>query len=174
MAADKLTKSSNIILVILWTKRILEQVGTISKLLFYGWGSSLFFSSHGCICSIWKFLCCGLNWSCSSWPMLQQHQIWAASVTYAAACNNAGSLTHRARLGMEPASSRIPVEFLTCWATTRTLRKVTFWFTFPKVEEWQIFRGIFSSVFNPVVEGLANFNVHMKYRFWFCNPGLGL
>ena len=26
-------------------------------------------------------------------PQPQQHQIWAASVTYAAACGNAGSLT---------------------------------------------------------------------------------
>ena len=34
------------------------------------------------------------------------HQIWAASVTYAAACSNAGSLTHWARPRIEPASSR--------------------------------------------------------------------
>ena len=34
-----------------------------------------------------------------------QHQIWATSVTYAAVCGNAGSLTHWARPRMEPISS---------------------------------------------------------------------
>ena len=38
-------------------------------------------------------------------PQPQQCQIWAASVTYTAACSNAGSLTHWVRPGMEPTSS---------------------------------------------------------------------
>ena len=66
--------------------------------------------------SIWKFLVQGSNLSCSCWPMPQpqpwQHRIRAASATYAAACNNAGSLTHWARPGIEPASSRIPCQVL--------------------------------------------------------------
>ena len=38
-------------------------------------------------------------------PRPQWRQIWATSVTYMAACGNAGSLTHWARLGMEPKTS---------------------------------------------------------------------
>ena len=38
-------------------------------------------------------------------PQSQRHGIWAASVIYAAACSNAGSLTHRVRPGIKPASS---------------------------------------------------------------------
>ena len=47
------------------------------------------------------------NWSCScrSIPQPQQHGIWASSMTYAAACGKAGSLTHWTRLGSELASS---------------------------------------------------------------------
>ena len=41
---------------------------------------------------------------------LQLHQIQAASETYATACDNTGSLTHRARPGIEPASS-----WTLCW-----------------------------------------------------------
>ena len=37
-------------------------------------------------------------------PQPQQCQIWAASVTYATACGNAGSLTHWTRTGTELAS----------------------------------------------------------------------
>ena len=39
-------------------------------------------------------------------PQPQQHGIQAVSVTYSAVCGNAGSLTHRARPGIEPASSQ--------------------------------------------------------------------
>ena len=51
----------------------------------------------------------GWNWSYGCWPMPQPqpHQIRAASVTYTAAHSNARSLTHWARLGIEPASSWI-------------------------------------------------------------------
>lgn len=41
MAADKLINNSNILLVILWTNRILEQVGTISNLCFIGEGDHI-------------------------------------------------------------------------------------------------------------------------------------
>ena len=53
-----------------------------------------------------KFPGKGLNQSCSCRPMPQplQHQIWAASAAYTAACSNARSLTHGARPRMEPAS----------------------------------------------------------------------
>ena len=43
--------------------------------------------------------------SCQPMPHPQQHQIWAASVTYAAACGNDGSLSHWARPGIKPVSS---------------------------------------------------------------------
>ena len=39
----------------------------------------------------WKFPGQGLNQSCSCRPTPQPHQILATSVTYAAACNSAGS-----------------------------------------------------------------------------------
>ena len=42
-------------------------------------------------------------------PQPQQLRIWAASVTYTTVHGNAGSLIHWARLGVEPASSWIPV-----------------------------------------------------------------
>jgi len=47
-------------------------------------------------------------------PMLypQQHQNWATSVTYTTAHGNAGSLTHWARPGIEPATSWFPVGFI--------------------------------------------------------------
>ena len=41
----------------------------------------------------------------------------AAAYTIATACDNAGSLTHWAKLGVEPASLRILVGFLTHWTT---------------------------------------------------------
>ena len=49
--------------------------------------------------------------------------MWAPSVsaTCVIAQGNAGSLTHGARPGIEPASSWIPVVFLTRWATIGTL-----------------------------------------------------
>ena len=66
----------------------------------------------------WKQSC-----SCRPTPQPQEHWLWAAPVTYAAACGNAGSLTHRVRPGMELAFSWILVRLLTCWATTGTPRK---------------------------------------------------
>ena len=64
---------------------------------------------------IWKFLCYRSNWSCSCcWSTLQPQQcgIQAMSATYTAAHGNAGSLTHWARPGIEPASSLILVRFV--------------------------------------------------------------
>ena len=56
----------------------------------------------------------GANWSlsCQLMPQPQQCQIWAASVTYTTAHGNAGSLTHGARPGIEPASLWILVRFV--------------------------------------------------------------
>ena len=42
--------------------------------------------------------------------------LWPTTTTH----SNARSLTHWVRSGIEPASSWIPVRFLTCWATTGT------------------------------------------------------
>ena len=61
------------------------------------------------------------GWSHSCWPTSQPqpqpHQIQAPSATYTTAHGNPGSWTHWARPGIKPASSRILVKFLTCWAT---------------------------------------------------------
>ena len=58
----------------------------------------------------------------SFWSTLQPQKCWNcdASVTYASAFGNAGSLAHWAMPGIETASSRIVVRFLTCWATVET------------------------------------------------------
>ena len=79
-----------------------------------------FFSFYGCTCSTWKFLGYRSNQSCSCRPTAQPHQhlIQAASATYAAACRNAGSLTHWGRPKFELISSWILVRFLSHWATT--------------------------------------------------------
>ena len=42
------------------------------------------------------------------------------SATYTTVCGNAGSLTHRVRPGIKPASSWILVRLVTCWATMGT------------------------------------------------------
>ena len=56
----------------------------------------------------------GSNWSCSCQPMPQpqQWQIQVMSATHTTADSNSGSLTHRARPVMEPASSWILVRFV--------------------------------------------------------------
>ena len=89
----------------------------------------LFICLLASVCLLWKNLCLGplpifffsflwphprhmeipelgLNWRCSCEPTPQPHQhwIWAASVTYPAACSNTGTLTHWVRPGIEPAS----------------------------------------------------------------------
>ena len=46
--------------------------------------------------------------------------IWATFMTYGTACGNAKSLTHRARPGIQPASSHRLCGSLTHWATMRT------------------------------------------------------
>ena len=66
----------------------------------------LFFQGH--TCSIWKFPGQGSNESCSCQPM----QIQALSATYTTAHGNTRSLTHWVRPGIEPASSWIPVRFV--------------------------------------------------------------
>ena len=45
-------------------------------------------------------------------PEPRQCQIWAVSATYARAYSNAGSLTHWARPGMEPATSWFLIRFI--------------------------------------------------------------
>ena len=64
----------------------------------------------------------GSNRSCSHRPTPepQQHQIQAASVTHTTAHGSAGSLTHRARPGIEPATSWFLVGFVNHGATTGT------------------------------------------------------
>ena len=57
-----------------------------------------------------------LNWSyysCPPTPQSRQPKIQAMPVTYTTAHGNAGSLTHWVRPGIEPASSRVLVGFVT-------------------------------------------------------------
>ena len=57
--------------------------------------------------------------SCRPMPQPRQLGIQAVSVTYTTAHGNAGSLTHWARPGIEPESSRI-LAFIDHWATKGT------------------------------------------------------
>ena len=84
----------------------------------------------GRTCSIWRFP--GSNWSysCRPSPQPQQHQIWAVSVTYTTAQDNAGSLTHWARLGIEPASSWFLVRVIFTVSRRELQKFVGFFFLF--------------------------------------------
>ena len=72
----------------------------------------------------------GLTWSCSCspTPQPQQHCIWATAETYAAACGNARSLAHWARLGIKPASSWRLCQFLNPLSDNGNSKKI-FWYT---------------------------------------------
>ena len=61
-------------------------------------------------------------------PQPQQCGIWATSATYTTAHGNAGSLTHRARAGIEPATSWFLVGFVNHWATIETPYFLFFFF----------------------------------------------
>ena len=96
-------------------------IGNLYFILFYFIFRALWKSIEG---TLWKFPGWGLkqSFSCRLMPWPQQLQIWAALVTYAAACSNARSLTHWARPGVEP----YPHGRLTCWATPGTSELVFF------------------------------------------------
>ena len=68
---------------------------------------SLSFHSH--TCGLGKFPRLGAESEPRLWhaPQPQQHWIQTASLTYATACTNTGSLTPWARSGIEPISSQI-------------------------------------------------------------------
>ena len=70
----------------------------------------------------------GSNRSYGCWPMPQpqQRQILAASATYTTAHGNARSLTHRARPGLEPASSWMLTGLVNRWAPTGVPRAFSF------------------------------------------------
>ena len=53
-----------------------------------------------------------ISYSCHPTPQPQQCGIWAPSATYTTAHGNAGSLTHWARPGIEPASSWMLIRFV--------------------------------------------------------------
>ena len=73
---------------------------------------SCFFAFYGHTCSISKFPGQGSNQSCCCWPMPQQRRIWAASMTFTIAHDNARSPTYWKRPGVKPASSWILVGFV--------------------------------------------------------------
>ena len=63
-------------------------------------------------------------------PQPQQHQIWAAFVTYTTAHGNAGSLTHWGRPGIEPVSSWILVRFVSTepqWELIMPILEISKW-----------------------------------------------
>ena len=78
--------------------------------------------SQRCSCGIWRFPGQGSNGSCSRWPtpQPQQRRIWAASATYTTTHSNAGSLTHWAGPGIEPATSWFLLRFVNHCAMTGT------------------------------------------------------
>ena len=86
--------------------------------------SFVLFAGHTSI--TWRFPGSGSNWSFICWPAMQaqQRQIRVASATYITAHSNAGSLTHWARPGIEPATSSFLVGFFStapCWELQITL-----------------------------------------------------
>ena len=76
--------------------------------------NNFLFSFLGHTRGIWRFPGQGSNQSFSHWPspQPQQCQIQATSSTYTTAHGNAGSLTHWARPGIEPASSWLLSRFV--------------------------------------------------------------
>ena len=90
---------------------------TLSHMLEYFFLSFCIF--QGCTRGIWRFSGQGSNWSYShrSTPEPQQCGIRAMSATYTKVHGNAGSPTHWARTGIEPATSWFLVGFINHWAT---------------------------------------------------------
>ena len=78
---------------------------------------------------IWRLPGEGSTRSCSRRPTPepQQRGIRAASATYTTAHGNAGSLTHWARAGTEPATSWFLVRFFNHCTTTGTPQNIFFW-----------------------------------------------
>ena len=68
------------------------------------------FSFYSCTCVMWKFPGAAgrgvRKLEIHLGHMPQQHSIWVASTTYAAACGNTRSLTQWAKPGIKPASSQ--------------------------------------------------------------------
>ena len=69
----------------------------------------------GCTRSIWRFLP-----SYTTATAIQQCRIWGASATYTTAHSHSRSLTHWARLGIEPVSAWILAGLVDHWPTTGT------------------------------------------------------
>ena len=67
-------------------------------------------------------------------PQPEQHQVRAASVTYAAFCSTAGSLTHEAKPGIKPASSRRQCQALNLLSHNKNSSRFLFILYF--IEEW--------------------------------------
>ena len=72
----------------------------------------LSFAFYSCTCSMGEVPGYGSNQSYSCWSQPQQWGIQAMSMTCTRAHGNAGSLTHLVRPGINPASSWIPVRFV--------------------------------------------------------------
>ena len=99
----------------------------LAKVIFFFF--FFFFAFQGHTRSIWKFPDQGSNPSYSCWPTPQPQQcvIQAKFATYNTAPRNAGSLTHRERPGIKPASSWILARFVST-APQRVLPQPKFLF----------------------------------------------
>ena len=75
---------------------------------------------QGCSFGIWRFPGQGSSWRYGHRPIPQQHGIRAASATHTTAHSNAGSSTHQARPGIEPATSWFLVGFINHCVTMGT------------------------------------------------------
>ena len=96
------------------------------------------------------------NYSCLPTPQPQQHGIWAESVTYITVQSNTWSLTHWARPGMEPTSSRILVRFVNCWATMGASQSLFFF----KLKI--LWKYTMEENFSNIYSDLGNFNWESK------------
>ena len=100
----------------------------------------------------------GSNWSYSRrpTPQPQQCQIWAASASYTTAHSNTGSLTHRARPGMEPTTSWFLVGFISTipwrelpkWSFLLWTRKETFVMLTKIISTWRKYQNIYFHLTN--------------------------
>ena len=109
-----------------------------------------------------------------SMPQPQQCQICITSVTYTAAYGNAGSLTHWARPGIEPASSWTLVGFLTHWAKMETHKRINFKCSYPqRIKKKKQLCKMLEMLTNPIIMIVSLYiriiTLHiLRFFFFFC------
>ena len=88
-----------------------------------------------------------------------------ATVTYAAACSKARSLTHWARPGIRPAFSWILVRFLTRWTRTGTL---TVAFSGPSTSRKNLWLKVHAGVLGRLWKPQRS-DVSLMLQLWYCS-----